>query len=158
MAAGALNHTLGFRRILLQSVLIVAATGLAALAFGPGRPAGGATNDGSPPAMSPSTTEASGASMQQLPPDVRASLQALCNGCTFADAGAAWNGGDVILDPSLPQRQLRDVSESDDEWHIRYVRGGYSSREFIVVFAKDGDGTPGEGSRCSGSLDEPCDW
>jgi hypothetical protein len=73
-------------------------------------------------------------SLSELPPEVRRALQDICGGCTFADSGASWNAGDVIVN-DLPRRRLINIEHIGSEWHIGYEHGGRGWHSHTITFS-----------------------
>jgi hypothetical protein len=73
-------------------------------------------------------------SISQIPTPIVQALTALCTPCVFADIGAPWNPGDVIVS-DLPQRRLVRVEQRGSEWFIEYEHGGRGQHSHLAVFS-----------------------
>ena len=75
-------------------------------------------------------------SMRGLPLGVREKLQALfgSDGLAIAEPGAAFQAGDVIVDPKLPIRRLVAAGCSTDHCLVYYERGGIAHTWQAALF------------------------
>jgi hypothetical protein len=74
----------------------------------------------------------------KLPPDVRDALarQFDQNPLHMADAGAPFNVGDDILDPSLPGRRLIVAALGPTHAFVHFEQGGVAHTRWIILFEK----------------------
>ncbi len=98
-----------------------------------------------------------GATISDLPPEIQQALTSLCGSCTFADAGAPWNPGDVIVDVR-PQRRFTSIERRGSEWLISYEHGGIGKHNHTVVLSRTPTVHLAQGSSCLPTQAQTCEW
>ena len=108
-------------------------------------------------AEAPLASLGQGASISDLPEEIQQALTSLCGSCTFADAGAPWNSGDVIVD-DRPQRRLTSIEHRGSEWLISYEHGGIGKHNHIIVLSQSPTVHLAQGSSCIPTQGQTCEW
>ena len=105
----------------------------------------------------PIASPGDGASISDLPAEIQQALTSLCDSCTFADAGALWNSGDVIAN-DRPHRRFTSIERRGSEWLISYEHGGIGKHNHTVALAQTPNAHLTQGSSCLPTQAQTCEW